>query len=279
MQSSTSTWLTRLEAKFCREVDASESRLVEQWLLTATTGIEQKGERYFRRAQALFQADQVTGQVLDAGCGDGQIALRFALGGAKVTGVDIDCEFIEIAQLHAQEFPNIKAQFQCIDLCDSTVLTDVVFDLILSIDVIEHVLDPVGYLTGLRRRLKPGGKIWLSTPHRFAPSNILADPHYELAGLTLLPNTCAAWYAVNCRRKTRVYDVTRLYTPRSLAKLAESSGLVISFQTTQVWNEALEKRFWLKQLSELPLVDRILFSLYHYRLRTVEAILSVPPSL
>lgn len=246
---------------------------MEQWLQGALDGVEQKGGRYYQRARTLFPT-QLKGKVLDAGCGDGEIALCFALNGSEVVGVDADSEFIEVARLRAQELSTANVQFHCADLCNPETLASEKFDLILSVDVIEHVSNAPLYLSGLKSRLRPAGMIWLFTPNRFALPNIVADPHYKLAGLTLLPNSWASVYATKWRRRVRFYEVSKLYTFRSLEKLANSCGFDISFQSSSFWTEALEKRWWLNQLGGLPIFGAMLFGLYQYRLPTIEAVLS-----
>lgn len=266
------SWKSLLESKFHSTVGSRGLFLVEQWLQSALVGIERKGEKYYLRAKELFPF-QIEGEVLDAGCGDGQISLSFALRGSRVIGVDADPEFIEIAQLRAEELSRANVQFYCTDLCEADSLADE-FDLILSIDVIEHVSNAADYLRGLRKRLKPEGRVWLFTPNRFALPNIVADPHYRLAGLTLIPNSWAAVYATKWRRRVRCYEVSKLYTLHSLERLARSCGFDILFQSSSFWSEALEKRKWLKRLSDLPLAGPMLFGLYQYRIPTIEAVLS-----
>ncbi|SRR6266851_646650 len=266
------TWLSLLESKFDRQV-GSGSELARQWLRSAINGVEEKGGKYYQRAQSLFPVELI-GNILDAGCGDGEIALGFALNGSEVVGVDADSEFIEVARLRAQELSAENVEFRCADLCNSKSIASAEFDLVLSIDVIEHVNDASEYLAALRNRLRPAGRIWLFTPNRFAAANILADPHYKLAGLTLIPNSWAAVYATKWRRRVRLYEVAQLYTFHSLKKLANSCGLDISFQASSFWTDALNKRKWLKLLNDLPIVGPGLFSIYQYRLPTIEAILS-----
>ena len=78
-------------------------------------------------------------------------------------------------------------EFHCADLCASDSLSDSYLDLILSIDVIEHVTDAVRYVKGMRQRLKPGGLIWLFTPHRYAIANIVAGSLLSARGLDIAP--------------------------------------------------------------------------------------------
>lgn len=266
-------WLGLLKKKFERQVGA-KSPLVVQWLRTATFGVDQKGDQYYRRAQSIFKNIDLM-RILDAGCGDGSIALRFAVAGADVTGLDIDCEFVDIAQLRSIEvYPQTQIRFICADLCDKGSLTDTGFDLIISIDVIEHVSDAAMYIKILKGMLNPGGKIWLFTPNRFAFANILRDPHYRLSGLTLMPNTWAAWYAVYIRRKTSKYEVEQLYTQNSLKKLVGGCDLKTNYLSDVDFDHAIETRSWLRKFVRVPIIRTMLYSFYKQRMATIEAVLS-----
>lgn len=266
-------WLRLLKLKFEKLV-GSNSPLVCNWLNTAITGVEKKGEGYYQRAAAKFPNINSM-RILDAGCGDGSISLRFALAGADVTGLDKDCEFIEIARIRSVEvYPQVPIKFICADLCDKGVGIDTGFDLIISIDVIEHVSDAAMYIKILKEMLNPGGKIWLFTPNRFALANILHDPHYRLSGLTLMPNTWAAWYAVQIWRKTSEYEVEQLYTQGTLGKLAGSCDLKITCLSDVDFDHAIKNRSWLNKFIRFPIIRKMLYFLYKYRVTTIEAVLS-----
>jgi SAM-dependent methyltransferase len=266
-------WLKLLEKKFDRQV-GTKSNLTAKWLLTARDGVDQKGERYFRRSQSFFQNVNKM-RILDAGCGDGSVAIRFAISGADVTGLDIDCEFVDIARLRSMEmYPQTHIRFMCADLCDKKPFTDFGFDLIISIDVIEHVSSASMYLSTLKSMLNPGGKIWIFTPNRHAFGNILHDPHYQLAGLTLMPNKLAAWYSVHLRRKTSKYEVEQLYSRNSLKKLVDRCDLKIIFLSDADLDHAIKNRSWVNKFARIPVIKTMICFFYKFRIATIEAILS-----
>ncbi|MEO5772995.1 MAG: bifunctional 2-polyprenyl-6-hydroxyphenol methylase/3-demethylubiquinol 3-O-methyltransferase UbiG [Sphingomicrobium sp.] len=105
---------------------------------------------------------------LDVGCGAGLLTEPLARMGAKVTGVDAAPELIEVAREHA------AAQGLEIDYRDAAV-EDVEgqFDLVTSLEVVEHVADPAAFVNALARRLAPGGLLILSTPNRTSWSKLL----------------------------------------------------------------------------------------------------------
>jgi 2-polyprenyl-6-hydroxyphenyl methylase / 3-demethylubiquinone-9 3-methyltransferase len=105
---------------------------------------------------------------LDVGCGAGLLAEPLARLGAKVSAIDASSELIAVARDHA------AAQGLEIDYRASTVEElGGQFDLVISMEVIEHVADPGQFLKALAARLAPGGLLILSTPNATAWSKLL----------------------------------------------------------------------------------------------------------
>ena len=105
---------------------------------------------------------------LDVGCGAGLLAEPLARLGAKVTGLDAAPELIEVARAHAKG--------QGLDIDYRAVAVEQVtgkFDLVTSMEVIEHVSDPQAFVNDLAARLAPGGLMILSTPNKTAWSKLL----------------------------------------------------------------------------------------------------------
>ena len=105
---------------------------------------------------------------LDVGCGAGLLAEPLSRLGAKVTAVDAAPELIEVAKDHA------AGQGLAIDYRAVGVeAVEGKFDLVTSMEVIEHVADPQAFIDDLAARLAPGGLMILSTPNRTAWSKLL----------------------------------------------------------------------------------------------------------
>lgn len=102
-------------------------------------------------------------RVLDVGCGDGalsgQVFKRF---GCEINGIDIEQKAIELAKEKFSEH-GYNGSFSIVDGYDYP-FEDSYFDVVFCADVIEHVADPIQMLCEMRRVLRPGGVLIVSTP-------------------------------------------------------------------------------------------------------------------
>jgi 2-polyprenyl-6-hydroxyphenyl methylase/3-demethylubiquinone-9 3-methyltransferase len=105
---------------------------------------------------------------LDVGCGAGLLAEPLARLGAKVTAIDAAPELIAAAREHAQRKGlDIDYRAAAVETIEGQ------FDLVTSLEVIEHVADPQAFVHALARRLAPGGLMILSTPNATGWSKLL----------------------------------------------------------------------------------------------------------
>jgi 2-polyprenyl-3-methyl-5-hydroxy-6-metoxy-1,4-benzoquinol methylase len=156
-------------------------------------------------ARAGADADDDGGRlcVLDVGCGEGQLTAAVADAGFEVVGVDVAEEPLRRArELHA------GVDVRLVPLDGEWPLPDAGFDVVWAGETIEHVTDTAGWLSELRRVLRSGGLLLLSTP-----------AHERLALLRL---------ALSLRRFDRHFDPradhVRFYTRRTLARLLADFG-------------------------------------------------------
>ena len=96
--------------------------------------------------------------VLDVGCLDGSISVRLASRGNHVLGMDLCCGALK----HAKEK---GIQVIVADAETSFPVRDGTFDVVFAGELIEHVLDIDWFLQEIRRVLRPGGFLVLSTPN------------------------------------------------------------------------------------------------------------------
>jgi SAM-dependent methyltransferase len=121
---------------------------------------------YYRSAKVLAFLDQagvdVSGRVLDAGCGGGGMPLSLAEEARWVVGIDLEPRFQDAGVRLARERGSANLTFARAD-GQALPFADGAFDLVLSHAVIEHVADAPRYLRECARVLRRGGWMYLST--------------------------------------------------------------------------------------------------------------------
>ncbi|OAN55472.1 bifunctional 2-polyprenyl-6-hydroxyphenol methylase/3-demethylubiquinol 3-O-methyltransferase UbiG [Sphingobium sp. TCM1] len=147
-------------------------------------------------------------RALDVGCGAGLLAEPLARLGATVTGLDAAPENIAAAAAHAQ------GQHLAIDYRATPVeeMTDSGFDLVTSMEVIEHVADPAAFVRALAGKLAPDGFMILSTPNRTPLSRLAMITIGESVGG--IPKGTHDWH--------------KFLTPDELTALLEEAGLDVT---------------------------------------------------
>jgi len=100
--------------------------------------------------------------VLDVACGEGYGSALLAQVARAVVGVDIDAAVIAAAR---SEFPRPNLTFEVGD-AGALPLPDAAFDVVVSFETLEHLRDQEQFLSEIRRVLRPGGLLILSTPDR-----------------------------------------------------------------------------------------------------------------
>ena len=114
----------------------------------------------------LERADGLFGKnVLDVGCGGGILSESMAIAGAKVTGLDMGGEPLQVARLHALE-SGVK-----VDYVQETVEAHAdahpqQYDVVTCMEMLEHVPDPASVVAACARLVKPGGHVFFSTINR-----------------------------------------------------------------------------------------------------------------
>jgi 2-polyprenyl-6-hydroxyphenyl methylase/3-demethylubiquinone-9 3-methyltransferase len=146
---------------------------------------------------------------LDVGCGAGLLCEPLARLGAQVTGVDAAPENIGAARAHAEAsglaIDYLAGEFEA-------VANGRTFDLVTSMEVIEHVTDPAAFVAGLAASLAPGGLMILSTPNRTALSRLAMITVGE--GLGMIPRG--------------THDHGKFITPDELTELLAAAGIEVT---------------------------------------------------
>jgi 2-polyprenyl-6-hydroxyphenyl methylase/3-demethylubiquinone-9 3-methyltransferase len=153
----------------------------------------------------------------DVGCGAGLLAEPLARLGADVTGIDPAPENIAAAQGHA------LGQGLVIDYrVGSVEALQGRFDLITSLEVVEHVADTRGFVQGLADHLADDGLLILSTPNRTGLSRLMLITLGE--GLNRIPKGTHDW--------------EKFLPPEELTALLKDAGLEVIDCTGLAWNPA-----------------------------------------
>jgi len=142
-------------------------------------------------------------RVLDVGCGEGQLTAAIAKAGHEALGVDLAEEPLRRARAR-----HAGLELRRVEPGRDWPLADASFDVVWAGETIEHVADTARWLSELRRVLRSGGSLILSTP-----------AHGALRRLVL---------ALSVRRFERNFDPRadhlRFYTRATLTRLLEDFG-------------------------------------------------------
>ncbi|MCG8510000.1 MAG: bifunctional 2-polyprenyl-6-hydroxyphenol methylase/3-demethylubiquinol 3-O-methyltransferase UbiG [Rhodospirillales bacterium] len=111
--------------------------------------------------------------LLDIGCGGGLLAEPMRRLGAEVTGIDAAEKSVGVARLHAER-SGLDIDYLCAPPEEFTQTAGRQFDIVLNMDVVEHVADLDAFLAAGAGLIKPGGAIVVSTVNRTLKSLALA---------------------------------------------------------------------------------------------------------
>ena len=158
-------------------------------------------------------------RLLDIGCGGGLLSEPMARLGATVIGADAAPRNIPVAQLHAEQM-GLDIDYRN---CTAESLADAgeQFDVVLNMEVVEHVADPLAYLTACQQLLKPGGLMVASTMNRNPKSYMVAIIGAEHI-MRWLPKGTHEW--------------SKFITPDELADLITTAGLNVVDRMGMVFN-------------------------------------------
>ena len=111
-------------------------------------------------------------RIADIGCGGGLVAEPAARLGAAVTGIDAAASNIRIAEQHAKKM-NLEIDYRNV-AAEKLLAENKKFDVVLCLEVIEHVPDPLVFLKICADLINPGGVMICSTLNRTTKSFALA---------------------------------------------------------------------------------------------------------
>jgi 2-polyprenyl-6-hydroxyphenyl methylase/3-demethylubiquinone-9 3-methyltransferase len=157
-------------------------------------------------------------RILDIGCGAGLLCEPFTRLGAQVIGVDPSASNIAAAKLHADK-SQLSIDYRCTTVEEMDVRER--FDVVLAMEVVEHVTDVGSFLDRCTAMLKPGGLMVISTLNRNLKSFALAIVGAEYV-LRWLPRGTHQW------DKFVTPDELTRYLQRNKLAITEQAGVVYS---------------------------------------------------
>ncbi len=148
------------------------------------------------RVAAHWQRDALSGRpldglsLLDIGCGGGLLSEPMTRLGARVTGVDASGRNISVAALHAER-QDLSIDYRQ-GTAEALAASGAQFDIVMALEIVEHVSDVDLFLQSCGRMVKPGGLLFLSTLNRTAKAWALAIAGAEYV-LGWLPRGTHDW--------------------------------------------------------------------------------------
>jgi 2-polyprenyl-6-hydroxyphenyl methylase / 3-demethylubiquinone-9 3-methyltransferase len=158
-------------------------------------------------------------RVLDIGCGGGLLSEPMARLGADVLGADASATNIEVAKLHAASV-GLTIDYRA---TTAEALADAgeTFDIVLAMEIVEHVADVDLFIASCARMVKPGGVLLMATINRTPKAYALAIVGAEYV-LRWLPRGTHQW--------------SKFVTPTEMTTAMTASGLSIADKTGVSYN-------------------------------------------
>ncbi|HYO99637.1 MAG TPA: class I SAM-dependent methyltransferase [Pyrinomonadaceae bacterium] len=167
----------------------------------------QLGDKLAREAERLLGR---RGRFLDVGCGRGEVVAAAQARGWEAEGCDLSEDFVR----YAREVNGVRATAATLEGMN---YPDASFDVVTLVEVIEHLYDPAETVRELRRVVRPGGLVYISTPNEESVYQSLGNLYYKARGLDWVVNLCPTW---------NLYHIQG-FSPRSLRFVLERNDFRI----------------------------------------------------
>jgi 2-polyprenyl-6-hydroxyphenyl methylase/3-demethylubiquinone-9 3-methyltransferase len=184
--------------------------------------------RHFGRPVGALQGLRI----VDVGCGAGLMCEPLAARGARVVGVDAAANNIAAARLHASG-SGLDIDYR-VGEPDAALHAGESFDVLLLLEVVEHVDDVPAFVRAAAAQLAPGGLLLASTINRTLRSYLTAIVGAELV-FRVLPRGTHRW--------------AQFVRPEELEQAAAASGLAPRERRGMAYLPAVHRAWWTRSLS------------------------------
>lgn len=199
-----------------KSFENSDNREIEKFDRVSHTWWDPKGEmgtlHTINPLRTKFIMEKLTTpnpRILDVGCGGGILSEALAKAGAQVTGLDLSEASLHVAKQHAQN-EGLQIDYRYESVQDVAKAQAGTFDVVVCMEMLEHVPEPAKVIAACMQALKPGGHAFFSTINRTPKAFLFAIIGGEYI-LRLLP------------RGTHNYSM--LIRPAELKQWSHDAGL------------------------------------------------------
>jgi len=158
-------------------------------------------------------------RILDIGCGGGLLSEPMKRLGAEVVGADASEVNIEIAKIHAEQ-SGLDIDYRAVT-SESLEADGEKFDVILNMEVVEHVADVNLFMTSCARMVKPDGLMFVATINRTPKAKLLA---------IFMAESVLKWLPKG------THDYEKLVRPEEIEAPLNSEGMEITDRTGVFYN-------------------------------------------
>ncbi|MDP4195854.1 MAG: class I SAM-dependent methyltransferase [Bacteroidota bacterium] len=180
------------------------------------------------------QGWEKTGKLLDLGSGQGGLVEEALLRGYDAYGVEPGEEFVKLSKLRLKN--NKLDETKVLNVNGENLpFEDNTFDYVISLQVLEHVKDPIPILKEIFRVLKPNGKCYLSCENYLA----FKEQHYRVKWLPLLPKFLGAIYLrLKKKNPSFLLEYVHYTTYPQIWRMIKKVGFI-----NETYNDRIQKIF------------------------------------